>query len=102
MLLEEIYTALRRQHLCTSAYDFSVNYLGKSPSYFSVLKARNDKPSIEAIVTLEMALHRRANLYGSSHPFLIQTREKLIELENEVASYRARCINAKLSCSQYA
>jgi hypothetical protein len=101
MLLEKVYDELRQLHLCSSAYKFSVNYLGKSPSYFSVLKARNEEPSIEALVTLEAALNRKACLYGDAHPCLTRTRKLLVELAKEVGAHRALCVTSKLTLVEY-
>ncbi|WP_167367348.1 DUF6626 family protein [Solemya elarraichensis gill symbiont] len=50
MLIDNVYEKLRENDLCSSAYEFSTNYLGKSRSYYSVLKARQLEPSISAIV----------------------------------------------------
>lgn len=88
MLLEDVYAKLKKQHLCSSAYQFSVDYLGKSPSYYSVLKARNEEPSIEAVVTLEFALKQKAALFGDYHPVLVRTKAELNRLGEQVGAQR--------------
>ena len=63
MELQNIFEELHGVHLCESAYDFSTNYLGKSKSYYSVLKANNVNPSIDTLAILEVALKEKAGYY---------------------------------------
>ena len=56
MFLKEILTELKARKKCTSGYQFGPTYLGKSKPYYSVLKARNEEPSLDAIVVLEHKL----------------------------------------------
>ena len=59
MGLYDIYETLSKIRLCDSAYDFSTEYLGKSKSYFSVIKAQEKEASIDAILRLERVLRQR-------------------------------------------
>lgn len=97
MLIEDVFQQLQKEKLCDSAYDFSTRYLGKSRSYYSVIKARNERPSIEAIATLEIALQNTANLYSkNSHPVIVKVHHSLCKLSNDVGNYRVQCTQAKL------
>ena len=59
MKIDNIYEQLKATNLCQSGYDFSVNYLGKTKSYYSVLKARQQTPSLEALVNLDYVLRQQ-------------------------------------------
>ena len=93
MYLEKHYRELREADLCTNAYEFSERFLGKSRNYYSVLKARNLEPSIDALVSLEYALQKQAE--NLQHANLKQSRTALgclLMLERDVARYRdLRC-----------
>ena len=99
MLLDDVYARLKKERLCSSAYEFSVRFLGKSPGYYSVLKARDEQPSIEAVVTLETALMHKASLFSNTHPIFVKARESLFQLSKDVADYRAVRVRSKLSNS---
>ena len=96
-MIESIYNKLHDQNICDSAYDFSVRFLGKSRSYYSVLKTRNVQPSIEAISTLEVALKNTSNLFSDRHPVLTKTRITLQDLAVDVGQYREQLSNEILS-----
>lgn len=101
MLIEQVFKKLQNEKLCNSAYDFSVRYLGKSKSYYSVIKARKKMPSIATIATLEMALKNTAFLFSnSSHPVINKTHQSLYELYSKVGNYRELESQARLSESQ--
>ena len=97
MLIESIYQKLYKQNLCDSGYDFSVRFLGKSRSYYSVLKARKEEPSIAAIATLEIALKNTSGLFSDRHPVLTKTRITLQDLAVDVGQYREQRSNEILS-----
>ena len=63
MELENIFDELHSVHICNSAYEFSTCYLGKSKSYYSVLKTKEIEPSIETLSMLEIALKNKASEY---------------------------------------
>jgi hypothetical protein len=97
MLIENIYQRLLDQNICDSGYEFSVRFLGKSRSYYSVLKARKEEPSIEAIATLEVALKNTSSLFSDRHPIFTKTRISLQQLSNEVKDYREKRSNELLT-----
>lgn len=98
MLIEDVYQTLQKENLCDSAYDFSVRYLGKSKSYYSVIKARNEMPSITAISTLEAALKNTEFLFSNnSHPVIIKSRQSLQNIRAEVEKYRESLSQAVLA-----
>ncbi len=102
MIIEDVYMKLQQENLCGSAYDFSTHFLGKSRSYYGVIKTRKDKPSIEAIATLEVALKNTANLYSSnSHPQITKIHRSLCDLSNDVGKYRVQCTQEKLLHAKY-
>jgi hypothetical protein len=94
MKIDEIYEALKRQKLCRSGHDFSRSYLGKHHSYYSVLKARGEKPSIEAWAMLSYVLHSRAQIFArSDSEFIRASATHLRELQQAVAA------NVMLECA---
>jgi len=97
MLIESIYQTLHDQSICDSGYEFSVRYLGKSRSYYSVLKARKEEPSIEALSTLEISLKNTSAIFSDRHPVLKRTRIALQQLSDEVKSYREERSNDLLA-----
>ena len=97
MLLDTIYQKLHEQSVCESGYEFSVRYLGKSRSYYSVLKARKEEPSIEALSTLEISLKNTSAIFSDRHPVLTRTRITLQQLSDEVKSYREERSNDLLA-----
>ena len=100
MLIESIYQKLHNQNICDSGYDFSVRFLGKSKSYYSVLKSRKEKPSIEAISTLEIALKNTSTIFSDKHPILTKTRISLQSLSDDVKQYREKLSHEILSKSE--
>ena len=50
--LNEIYEMLVELGLCKTQIDFSVNWLGKSPTYFAYLKSSGQGPALAAIGTM--------------------------------------------------
>ena len=97
MLIETIYQKLYDQDICDSGYDFSVRFLGKSQSYYSVIKSRKEQPSIEVIATLEIALKNTSNLFSDRHPIFTKTRISLQDLAVDVGQYREHLSNEILS-----
>ena len=96
-MIESIYNKLHDQNICDSAYDFSVRYLGKSRSYYSVIKSRKEQPSMEAISTLEIALKNTSSLFSDRHPVLTKTRITLQDLAVDVGQYREQRSNELLA-----
>lgn len=97
MELQAVYEELHNTHMCKSAYDFSTDYLGKSKSYYSVLKASKAVPSIEALSMLENALSEKAIHYDNrKYEAYNIKRKQLSSLSNTVGAMRnERCV-AKL------
>lgn len=96
-MIDNVYQKLRDQNICSSAYDFSVRFLGKSRSYYSVIKSRNEEPSIEVMSTLEIALRHASRQYSDKHPVLTATRLTLESLSEEVRDLREKKSNELLS-----
>ena len=96
MELQKIFEELHGVHLCKSAYDFSTKFLGKSKSYYSVLKANKVKPSIDALAVLETALKAKAHDYvGDKYEIFTIRRRQLLSLSVSVGEMRnQRCIEA--------
>jgi len=89
MIIDTVYNKLHENHLCSSAYDFSTRFLGKSKGYYGVLKSRKSTPSIEVVATLETALKKTSFIYNNSKfTFFSKKHDFLCELTNEVSSYR--------------
>ena len=101
MLIESIYEKLHDQNICDSGYDFSTRFLGKSKSYYSVIKSRKKQPSIEAISTLEIALKNTSCLFSDRHPIFTKTRISLQSLSNDVKQYREILSNEILTQRVY-
>ncbi len=98
MQIENIYKELKNCQLCESGYDFSENYLGKSKSYFSVLKARKELPSIEALVLLEVSLKEKARMFDDDGYEIYKIRRKqLLSMSEEVGRIRADRCKRRLS-----
>lgn len=86
--IEHVYNELKAMNLCQSAYDFSVNYLGKSQSYYSVLKARNERPSLEALVTLDYMLRKQIEWFGDDGDQEVKQKAGLLmALHTEVSNH---------------
>ena len=89
MYLEKLYQEMRHANLIASAYEFSRSYLGKSPNYYSVLKARRMEPSLGAVLKLEQAL--QVKLEEMSETGCQEDMEKLgslLLISKDVAAYR--------------
>ena len=97
MLIEDVYTTLVNEKLCDSAYDFSQRYLGKSKSYYSVLKSRNISPSFDVILTLESSLQNTASLYSDRQPIFTRRIKSLNCLAEDVKKHRETIIEEKLN-----
>ena len=95
MEIQNIFKELREVYLCESAYDFSTNYLGKSKSYYSVLKANNVNPSIGTLATLETALKEKAKACeNQKYKIFAVRRDQLLTLSERVSTLRQKqCIN---------
>ncbi len=76
MELKVIFDELHKVKLCNSAYEFSTNYLGKSKSYYSMLKSKNMEPSIDALSILELVLNEKASLCVGDKFGIVKTRRK--------------------------
>lgn len=89
IILEHVYQSLREHHLCSSAYDFSERFLGKSKSYYSVLKATHGEPSLAVMMNLEYSLRTTAKLYDHGIDLqLAKNKQILDELSGYVAIHR--------------
>jgi hypothetical protein len=61
MTITDIYEELRRKKICGNERDFSRRFLGKSDSYYSVVKARKQDISLEALCYLEYVLKQHTS-----------------------------------------
>ncbi len=96
MIIDYVYQQLRNDSVCNSAYEYSRDFLGRSSSYYSVLKAQGKHPSFDVLLILEIALMKKAELYESSnYPFFIRTRNHLLEMNEAVKKYREQQILMK-------
>ena len=95
MELQKIFEELRNVHVCKSAYEFSTSYLGRSKSYYSVLKVKEIEPSIEALSMLEIALKDKALSYANDKYEIFTVRRKqLLSLSEKVNVLRQQqCID---------
>ena len=88
-MIDAVYEQLRNDSVCESAYQFSREFLGRSPSYYSVLKARKKQATTDVLFTLEYALENKAKAYSSNnYPFFIRTRNHLLQMKQAVREYR--------------
>ena len=96
MQLQKIFEELHNSRLCRNAYEFSTNYLSRSKSYYSVLKAKNVSPSIDTLAILETALKEKANDYkNDKYEIFTIRRRQLLSLSVSVGEMRnQRCIEA--------
>lgn len=93
MIIEYVYEQLRNDNVCSSAYEYSKDYLGKSSSYYSVLKAQKREASNTVLLTLELALEKKAEFYANDKiPYFIRTHNHLLEMLKAVKSYREQQI----------
>lgn len=96
MIIDYVYKQLRNDSVCNSAYEFSRDFLGRSASYYSVLKAQQREPSFNVLLILEVALKKKAELYENpKYPFIIRTRNHLLEMHKAVKDYREQQIMMK-------
>ncbi len=98
-MIERIYDTLKKEHFCASAYDFSERFLGKSKSYYSVIKTRHSNPSIDAIITLENVLQRKASLLPSDNPIFARGKRLLSDLHADVSNYKTVLTAEKINSS---
>lgn len=74
-MLQDIYNQLNQINLVKTQYEFSEKWLGRSKSYFSVLKRNGNEPSAAVLFTLRSRIiaqtrrlefdRSRSNLAGS-------------------------------------
>ena len=96
MIIDYVYEQLRNDSVCESAYKFSREFLGRSSSYYSVLKAQQREPTFDVLLILEIALMKRAESYANpNYPFMIRTRNHLLEMHKMVKEYREQKILMK-------
>lgn len=85
MELIDIYKRLKTRDLCLNAYEFSQQYLGRAPNYFSVLKAKKRQASTQVLLNLYFALRERSEaIRDPSIPCLESRSKELITLSNSV------------------
>ena len=97
-MIDKVYEQLRNDCVCDSAYQFSSEYLGKSPSYYSVYKMRKQQPTVDMLLILEFALSNAAERYSSTrYPFFIRTRNQLLKLQDDVKKYRKSTVINKIN-----
>lgn len=85
--LEDIYRSLKEQNLLQSQYEFSSQWLGKSRSYYSALKAQGRNCTIEPLLALQHKLEQRKLLLLYVKPDCPRhNMEPKIELLNRLQS----------------
>lgn len=91
--LDSVFRELKAVKLCKSQYAFSRDFLGKSSSYLSHLKATDKKPSTHVLMTLHLALYERATHLNEPKDYAdYHAKQSLITLSNEVLSIiKVRC-----------
>lgn len=91
--LDSVFKELKAVKLCKSQYAFSRDFLRKSPSYLSHLKATNKKPSVCVLMTLHLALYERATQHQEPKDYdSYNAKQSLINLSNGVlARIKERC-----------
>ena len=101
-LLENIYTQLTQINPI-STEEFSQDYLGKSTSYYRVLKHQNSEPTNFVLEHLGYCLHQQAIVHSSSkHPFLMKQAKRFDELAHQVtAELASRQIKAQEKQSKW-
>lgn len=88
-MIDAVFEQLRSDSVCESAYQFSREFLGRSSSYYSVLKSRKKQATTDVLFTLEYALENKAKAYSSNnYPFFIRTRNHLLQMKEAVRQYR--------------
>jgi uncharacterized protein DUF6626 len=94
--LDNVYATLKRLKLCKSGYQFSREYLGRAPNYYSVVKANGNKPSLAAMTTLYYSLIKQlALLEGSNNIIIINAKQELDNVKRELAcNIQERCLNS--------
>lgn len=65
----EIHDTLSRMGIVRSQYDYSKRWLGKSPSYFSMLKATNRTASFNVLAHLVAQLSQELQRYEKQERF---------------------------------
>jgi hypothetical protein len=68
--------------LCKSEHDYSVDYLGRSRTYFAYLKSSTNHPAVEALVFLAAKLLDASTGVLSSKVVAAELRRKADELRN--------------------
>jgi len=88
-MLTKVYQQLKFNSVCNNSHNFSLHFLNKSKSYYSVCATRNKKPSITVLLNLETNLLNTAKLYANNnYSYFIRTHRNLINLSKQVALYR--------------
>ena len=91
--LDNVFKELKAIKLCKSQYAFSRDFLGRSPSYMSHLKATKKKPSVKSLMALHLKLYELAT--HCKEPTDInsyKTKDSLITLSNKVLrEIKCRC-----------
>jgi hypothetical protein len=98
LVIEKVFEQLRNDNVCRTAHEFSEDFLGRSPSYYSMLKARRREPSTEALLTLELSLRSAARIFESNrYPYFVRTHKHLLELVECVTALRQANANKHVS-----
>mgnify|MGYP000557053050 CR=1 FL=1 len=93
MIIDYVYEQLRNDSVCDSAYEYSRIFLGRSSSYYSVLKAQNREPTSDVLLLLEAALMSRTELYmNNNYPHVLRIRNNLLEMHKIVKDNREQQI----------
>jgi len=85
-MIEEIYKDLKKQKKCNSGYQFSREFLGKSNSYYSVLKARKEEPTLDVITVLEYVLDNQNDVNDIKAKVTTLKEEKIKQILSSVNS----------------
>lgn len=82
--LTEAYEGLKRLRLCKTGYQFSQEYLGRAPNYYSVVKSGDKEPSLAVLTMLYYSLVEKSSLLaGSRDAVIIRTKSELNTIKKE-------------------
>lgn len=77
MDISAIYGILKRGGYCASQIDFSTNWLGRSPRYYSHLIASRQEPGLGTLLALEWRLSNRLKDQPEVRQFLRDLRSHI-------------------------
>ncbi|MBL4911444.1 MAG: hypothetical protein JKX78_15730 [Alteromonadaceae bacterium] len=93
--LDAIYASLKDLGLCKTGYQFSREYLGRAPNYYSVVKASDKQPGIAVMNMLYYSLVKQSMyLDGCDSATIIKAKTELDTLRQALAyGIQNRCLS---------